>query len=435
MTAPMLMTTTRPRFFYGWWVALTSAFALFLGPVPITVFAFGVFLKPLVQEFHSGRGAISFSRTLGSTILACGIPFAGRLVDRFGARRVILPSTFVAGLILLSAYLCSGRIWQLYLFHSALGLAIAGAAPVSYCHLIAHWFDRNRGLALGVMMFGLGIGAVIMPSLAQHLIASFGWRMTFVLAGAGVLVITMPVLALFLKDRPESMGLLPDGVSDPVVPSFRGGDLGPSWREAWHDSTFWLLFCAFMLVASSVQGCFAHVAAILADRGTTAQAAALATSLFGGGVLIGRTGSGYLLDRFFAPRVAAIIFGWAAAGIGVLRISTSQELSFVAAFLIGLGLGAEVDIMAYLTSRYFGLRSFGVIYGVTFAGFGLAGGLATYLMGAAFDATGSYSLTLTLCCVATLIGAALMLRLGPYPYQPRRVEQSSPELQMLPSKS
>jgi predicted MFS family arabinose efflux permease len=168
-----------------------------------------------------------------------------------------------------------------------------------------------------------------------------------------------------------------------------------------------------------VQACLTHIAAILADRGTSAQAAALATSLFGGGLLFGRTGSGYLLDRFFAPRVAALIFGGAAVGIGLLRIATSQELTLAAAFFIGLGLGAEVDIMAYLTSRYFGLRSFGTIYGVIFAGFGLAGGLGAYLMGAAFDATGSYALPLALFCFATLIGAALMLRFGPYRYQVR----------------
>ena len=90
---------------------------LFLGPIPIVVFSFGVFLRPLIQEFHSGRGAVSLAFTLHNTILAFGLPFAGRLVDRFGARRVILPSTFTVGLILLSAYFCSGRIWQLYLFY------------------------------------------------------------------------------------------------------------------------------------------------------------------------------------------------------------------------------------------------------------------------------------------------------------------------------
>jgi len=139
---------------------------------------------------------------------------------------------------------------------------------------------------------------------------------------------------------------------------------------------------------------------------------------------------GYLLDRFFAPRVAAVIFGCAAAGIGLLRIAASQDVAFAAAFLIGLGLGAEVDIMAYLTSRYFGLHSFGAIYGFVFAGFALAQGSGAYLMGAAFDVTGSYDFALTFFCIVTLIGAALMLRLGPYRYQKSTRDERGSEIRM-----
>jgi predicted MFS family arabinose efflux permease len=269
-------------------------------------------------------------------------------------------------------------------------------------------------------MLGLGTGALIMPLVAQYLIARVGWRLTFGIVGAAILTVTVPVVSMFLKERPELMGLRPDGSPYAVTMSPKSdADLGLSWHQAWTAPTFWLLFCAFVFVSASVQACFTHSAAILADRGTPVQVAALATSLFGAGLLVGRTGSGYLLDRFFAPRVAAVIFGCAAFGIGLLQIVRSQELAFAAVFFIGLGLGAEVDIMAYLTTRYFGLRSFGAIYSVTFAGFGLAGGLGAYLMGAAFDATGSYELALALFCIATSIGAVLMMRLGPYRYQIR----------------
>ena len=175
------------------------------------------------------------------------------------------------------------------------------------------------------------------------------------------------------------MGLLPDGVlSAPgavhgaVQPEDEATNRDMSWYEAWHTGTFWLLMSSFILVAASVHACFTQMAAILADRGSTAQIGALASSLLGSGVLIGRTGSGYLLDRFFGPHVAALIFAAAAAGMGLLRVGSSPELAFAAAFLIGLALGAEGDIIPYLTSRYFGLRSFGRIGGFTFAGFALA---------------------------------------------------------------
>jgi MFS family permease len=184
-----------------------------------------------------------------------------------------------------------------------------------------------------------------------------------------------------------------------------------------------------------MQACLTHIAAIVADRGAPAQAAAFATSLFGGGLLIGRAGTGYLLDRFFGPRVAAGIFSCAAVGIILLRIASSQELAFAASFLVGLGLGAELDIMAYLTTRYFGIRSFGAIYGFLFGGFLLAGGSGAYLMDAAFDSTGSYALALTLFSIATLTGAAVMMRLGPYRYQVRTPGARPPELAILQPES
>jgi MFS family permease len=426
------MKKTRTQLFYGWWVVLTAALGLFFGPIPIVVFCFGVFLKPLIQEFHSSRGAVSIAFTLFSLIQALSLPLVGRLVDRIGARKVILPFSILAGLILMSTLFYSGRIWQIYLFYSSLGLMICGTGPIPYSDVISHWFDRHRGLALGCMMAGLGTGALIMPSVVQYLIAGFGWRVAFAVFGTAILVVKVPVVAIFLKQRPEPMGLLPDGdpYAVPATPR-ENSDPGMTLYEALRSPTYWLLFCAFSLVSATAQGAYTHIAAIFADRGSFARTAAFATSLFGGGVLVGRTGSGYLLDRFFAPRVAAIIFSCAAAGIGLLRISGSQSLAFAAAFLIGLGVGAEGDVMAYLTSRYFGLHSFGAIYGFTFAGFVLGGGSGVYLMDIAFDATGSYAFALTLFCIVTLIGAALMTRLGAYRYQKRVPDEYGPEPQQI----
>lgn len=138
-----------------------------------------------------------------------------------------------------------------------------------------------------------------------------------------------------------------------------------------------------------------------------------------------------MLDRLFAPRVGALVFCCAAAGIVLLGTTSSQELAFTAAFIIGLGWGTEGDVKAYLIGRYFGLRSFGGIYGFIFAAFVLAGGFGGYLMGAAFDATHSYGLGLTLACIGVLISAILMMLLGPYRY-PQQVVETGPQLQMVP---
>jgi MFS family permease len=426
------MSSDRAHVFYGWWIVSTVALALFLGPPPIMVFSFGVFLKALSREFHSGRAAISLGFTLHNLAGALCSPLAGRLVDRFGARRVILPSTAIFGTILLSSQLCSGKIWQLYVFYSAVGMIGSGAGPVVYGIVASHWFDRHRGLALGLMMFGLGSGALVMPPLAQRLIAHFGWRIAYATIGAAVLIVPLPVVAAFLKDTPEQMGLLPDGITRARTPTASlSQDQGLTWHDAWHTGTFWLLLCAFILVSASVQGCFIHMAAMLSDRGSTPGAAAVATSVVGAALLIGRVGTGYLLDRFFAPRIAALIFGAAAVGIALLWATSAIAPAFAAAFLVGLGLGAEVDIIAFLTSRYFGLRSFGVIYGFIFAGFGLAGGLGAYLMGAGFDVRGSYGLPLAAFFIATLVAVLLMSRLGPYRYRVRLLDEFAPEQGIL----
>lgn len=144
----------------------------------------------------------------------------------------------------------------------------------------------------------------------------------------------------------------------------------------------------------------------------------MATSFLGSALLIGRVGSGYLLDRFFAPRVAMCIFGAAACGIVLLRTAAGTQLVFLAVFLIGLGMGAEVDIIAFLTSRYFGLRAFGEIYGYAFASYTLAGALGPWLMRRGFERSGSYVSILVGFLLATLLAAVLMTRFGPYRFRP-----------------
>src|ERR1051326_2057155 len=218
--------------FYGWWVVLSSALGLFLGPIPIVLFSFGVFLKPLIREFHSTRSDVSLAITLYSVILALGLPIAGRLSDRFGPRKVILPATLLSGCILLSAYFCSGHIWQLYLLYLALGAASSGVAAVSYSHIVSRWFDDRRGLALGLMMAGLGFGGLVLPIAAQYLIAEFGWRTAFAATGAALLIIILPVLMIFLRESPADLGLERDGSGNRRAAS-PGRQTGLTFSKAW----------------------------------------------------------------------------------------------------------------------------------------------------------------------------------------------------------
>ena len=406
--------------FYGWWVVLAAAVGLFWG-APITVFSFGVFLKPLMHDFHAGRGQISLGYTLGAFAGALSAPTVGWFLDRYGARKVILPATAMFGCVLLLAKTVSASIWQFYLFYVSLGLLVHGVGPVPYGSVISRWFDRRRGLALGLMMFGIGSGAMVMPFVAQHLITSLGWRNAYAILGSAVLLISIPTVAAFLKERPQDLALLPDGaLAASSRTSIETTASGLSAHDARRSRTFWLMVCAFFLLSASVQGCVLHLAAIVSDRGLSLQTAAFGSSLLGAALLMGRVGTGYLLDRFFAPHLGAVLFGGAAAGIGLLWMSNSTATVLMGALLVGLGLGAEVDIIAYLVSRYFGLRFFGKIYGLAFGAFLLAGALGPLVMGAGFDLTGSYRAPLAVLFISASVAAVLMTKLGPYRYQPRR---------------
>ncbi len=413
------MATGRQRgnkVFYGWWVVLAAGVGLLLSVGAVLFFTFGVFLKQLSQEFGWSRAQISFAFTLSALGITLAAPFLGWLVDRFGARRVILPATLLFGMGVLSLYFLSAHLWHFYAIYLLLGVVGSGTTPVPYSKIISQWFDQKRGLALGLAAAASALGAFIMPSLAQALITMVGWRGAYVLLGLLAMGVTLPMVGLFLKETPQMMGLLPDGGTSSHAEAAKpsGQEPGLSCREAWHTGTFWLLVSAFFLMSVSLAGCLIHLVPMLTDRGFSAQSAALATSLFGGGILLGRIGAGYALDRFLASYVAVCFFCGTTLGIFLLWNGVAGGLVFLAAVLTGLGQGAEFDLMAYLVSRYFGLRAFGEIYSYTLAAFTLGGVVGPLLMGAGFDATGSYSLVLGGFVMATLLAAGLMTQLGPY---------------------
>ena len=401
--------------FYGWWVVLGSAVGLFWG-VPISVYSFSVFFNPLMQEFHAGRAAVSLAFTLKLIAAAlCAAPI-GWLTDRYGPRRVILIGTGSFGFILFANRVFSGSIVQFYCFYLLLGLCTGGVGPIPYGSLVSHWFDKSRGLALGLTMLGIGLGAVIMPSVAQTLIARFGWRTAYSILGASVLLMCWPVVACFVKEKPREFSSLPNRASA-KTDGIEDARQGLTAREAWRSRDFWLMACAFTLVSASVQACVVHLVPMLNDRNLGMRAAASGSSLIGAAVMIGRIGTGYLLDRTFAARLASILFAVSASGIALLLLG-DRTAAFAGAFLVGLGLGAEVDLIPYLASRHFGLRDFGKVYSSLFAAFALAGALGPLIMGAGFDRTGSYSGPLIGFFLAILLATVLMTRLGPYRFRP-----------------
>jgi MFS family permease len=369
-------------------------------------------------DFHASRAEVSFAFSLFNIVGALWIPCIGMLIDRLGAKRVILVSTLLYGLVLCSALWVNGGLWQLYLFFALLGIAMSsGPAPVPYGVVISHWFNRRRGLALGSAMMGIGIGSVVVPILAQRLITNFGWRAAFAIFGGAVLLLPLPVLASLLQNDPGQRRLLPDGdEKSQAVQLSQPSKQGLTWHEIWHTPTFWIMICIFSLTGATVHGAVLHMSAIFTDRGFTAERAAMATSLVGAAVIVGRLCSGFLLDYIFAPRVAILFYGATTVGIGILCGGHPGNIALVASFLIGLGMGAEVESMGYMVSRYFGLRVFGTAYGYTFGAFMISGSVGVLLMGAGYDRFHSYTVPLAGFLGAMVLALILLTRLGEYKY-------------------
>ena len=371
--------------------------------------SFGVFVLPLSGAFGWGRGDISVAFTIMSYTVALLSPFAGMLADRYGVRRVLLPSILAFGLSLAFAALLSGGIAHLYGLYFIMALAALGTTPVIYSRAVVQWFDDNRGLALGVALTGVGVGTALIPIIVQAAVGRWGWQGGYLSLSLIVLGLTLPVCwAWIYSARPI----------DPDAPPTL--DLGDTLREAVGTRAYWQLVAGFALLTVFPVGVLAHLIPMLQDRGVSPGTAALAASTLGGAIIFGRVGTGWLLDRFFAPRVVIACMGAAAMGLGILATGASGAWAFFAVILVGFGVGADTDFMAYMVSRYHGKRAYGRIVGTVYLAMGLGQGIGPLLMGYSQQVYGGYTLGLIALCATTLLGIVPLALLGPYPVFAKR---------------
>ena len=277
-----------------------------------------------------------------------------------------------------------------------------GTAHLAYSRVLTTWFETRRGVAFSILLGGGAFGAMILPPIAAALIQWAGWRSSFAILGAAVLAIGLPCASL-VRERPRSHH----------VPSTRIAT-GASVSEGVRSGIFWIIILELFLISISQNGAIAHLSALLTDRGISPGNAALAVSGMGASILAGRLITGWLLDNYFAPRVGFFLFVLSALGTFLLADAHSLAQGVMAAALIGFGMGGEGDITPYLLSRYFGLRSFSTLYGLTWTAYAVAGAVGPVIMGRAFDLTGSYRGLLLQLSVVTFVAAALMLLLPHY---------------------
>jgi MFS family permease len=412
----VMNSTASTRLFYGWWMVLVSAIALAAGPILITA-TFGIFVKPLAETFGWSRGAISLGFSIIASTASFAAPVVGILADRFGPRKVILCAALLFGSGFLSFAFLSASIWHFYGLYTLTALGGIGLTTIPFATTISRWFVRQRGLALGFMGVGVFIGGMFAPPLVTYVIVNAGWRWAYVTLGLLVWIIILPVIGLFLVESPQQLGLRPDGDSEeqkPPLPatSHVTSERDYTFAEARRMLSFWLLAASFCLLSATVHACITHLAPLLTDQGLSPQQAATALALFSAMGAVGRVITGYLVDRFPPHLVAAGCFLMVVCSLFAALGSSDERWALVFAVMLGLGFGAESDIMPYLTARYFGVKSFGEIYGWVFCAFASGAVVGPLLMGFVFDTTGSYRMALLTLIPATALGAGLMLPLG-----------------------
>jgi len=407
---------TRSRGFYGWQVITAAIIGAAISPATLVNVPFSLFIPALEAEFHWSRPTITAALSVFLALLVVSLPAAGRLVDRLGARRVALPSVLAYGLALASLAVLRPSTAQFYVHYGAIAVLGAGAQSLTLIRVLTTWFERRRGLAIGACMAGYGVGYVLVPLLTQALITAWGWRVAYVGLGALAVFGALPVIALLFHDSPAALGVPPgDGAeARPPLDSPATATPRPALVDALRTRAFWLLALIFVLMSAALNGVQAQIVPLLTDRGLSVATAALMLSAIGVGSFPARLFVGFLLDRVFAPYVAAICFALSALALTWLIGASAPVGIALVAIAVGLSLGAENDILGYLTGRYFNIACFGQVYGALLSAYLLGAAAGPYVMARAYALTGNYTLALRGGVVAIAIACVLLFLLPRY---------------------
>ncbi|MFC1981206.1 MFS transporter [Chloroflexota bacterium] len=395
--------------FYGWVVAIAGAF-VFLAAGNFQ-YSFGVFIKPLINNFGWSRAAISGCVTTRFMISGLASPIAGILSDRYGPRKFILLAIFLTGL----SYILASRItnlWQLYLSLSLLTGIGMTTAFVPVVSTVTRWFGEKSALANGIVMSGFGMAQMVVPPLATYLIAKYGWDTCFLILGLAAWGLGTLAWS-FIRTPPDAMSRLRDESTEKDTAKANDTPAEAmvqyTLSEALHTRTFWNMLIFFMIVAGSYQMVMIHIVAAAIDTGISAEAAAIILTLGGitntsgrliFGALASKIGNKTVLTLCVAAQALALLFLVGASDLYVFYIVTSAY---------GMAYGAIPVLMPTLTGKFFGTKSMGSIYGIVVFSYTTGAAIGPFLAGYIFDVTGSYSMAFLSAGIA--LGMAFLLSL------------------------
>ena len=391
----------------GWGVCIAAFVGVMVSFAAIMPYTFSLFIEPLSTTFGWHREAISSAFGIAAITVAAFSPGIGTLLDRFPPRLIIVPSILVFASAYASLTFLTPNIRRFYLTYFVLGVVGNGTAQLAYTRAVLTWFQKRRGLALALVLTGSGTGSIVIPLVTQVVIQHFDWRRGYLALGC-IALLGLPLTGLLVRNRPT-----------PLAQDDRQFQTGVSMGSALRSVIFWILAFMIMLEAFGSNGLISHLAALLTERGVSAQSAALALSVMGASGILGRLTTGVLLDRYFASYIAAFMLGISGLGILALATATTTPLALTGTALMGYGLGSEADVVPYLIARYFGRKHFAALYGLTWTAYAVGGATGPIVVGHFYDRAGMYQpqmvAGLALMCG---VGAVLSLLLPRYPAEP-----------------
>lgn len=394
----------------GWRVLILAIVGVATSSSSLLLYSFSSMIIPLEQAMGWGRSELQAAITALSLGTIVASQLAGWLNLRYGLRAVTLVSLVTLSLSLYLLTHMGGSIWSLYLGFFLVPLAGLGTLQITWSHLVNLWFEENRGFALAIILSGSGLAAIALPLLTTWSISRWNWQAGFFALGLLPVIFALPLaLRWLLPVVPVDRAAAPMSNDVSRLPGIVLKEALRSWR-------FWICNLSMTLVVACVVGMVTNIVPLLQDRGLTATQASQVFSTFGISLILGRLVVGYLIDRLWAPGVAALALLMPAFACLIFAFAENNLLLFtLATMLVGIGAGAEFDIAAFLIARYFGMRDYGRLFGAHLGLITAGAATAPLLFGALFSMTDSYSGLLGFSFVCFVVGPLLLLTLGGYP--------------------
>lgn len=398
---------TKGKMFYGWWIAVATFFILFVG-LCSGFYTVSVFLKPFQDTFGWTSTQISLGFTIAALLVGLLSPLVGVAVGKLGVKKVQLAGALITGTGLLLASMIT-QLWHYYLIYIYMAVGLASVSLVPAQTIISYWFDRKRGTAMGFIMTGVGLGGMAMVYVASVVTENYGWQSAYQLLGVLVLALVVPVILLVIKDKPEDMGLLPDG-ADVAGGGAAAGDSLRSLnvKEAFKTSSFKLTCLIMFLFSIVLGGLTMHAIELIRSYGVSN--ANTMWSLALGFSVLGRIFFGLMSDRMSKKLLVFVTWVLLFAGFGsIMFIAGNQLLVWGFVIFYGLAIGAFVTLLPLLVGDLFGVEHFSKLIGIIGLMQILGISVGSILFGKIYDNNQSYELAVMIVIGLAIAGALVTM--------------------------